>query len=153
MTTDLTGPSSAPTPLATRLAAVTARRRHLDGQVASLQAFEQRLTEKVRVARATPGRPEQVRELMTRLLGVRARLQESFAAQTRAAVDEDSLRAEVIAEDERVAAEDERREQARREAEARRVQAQREANERREFELACLRAVTPSRDGSPRSDA
>lgn len=46
-----------------------ARRRHLDGQLAALQDFERRLTERVHTARAAGGQTERVRELLARLLG------------------------------------------------------------------------------------
>ncbi|MEJ2862417.1 hypothetical protein [Actinomycetospora flava] len=106
----------------TRLAAVTARRRRLEEQVAALRSFEGRLTDEVRAARRTPGRVDRVRELLSRLVGVRARLQETELAATRAESDEDGLRDSASAEE---AALDE---------------ARREADEREAFHRACLEA-------------
>jgi hypothetical protein len=115
--------------LTTRLDDAVARRRHLDGQLIALQDFERRLAERVRTARAAGGQTERVRELLARLLGVRARLEEATAAQAKAAAEENRLRDDV------------------RDADARLGRAQREIDERREFELACLRA--PMLDRSP----
>ena len=108
--------------LTTQLDDAVARRRHLDGQLAALRDFERRLTERVHTARAAGGQTERVRELLARLLGVRARLEEATVAQEKAAAEENRLRDDV------------------RDADARLGRAQREIDERREFELACLRA-------------
>ncbi|WP_328305223.1 hypothetical protein [Actinomycetospora sp. NBC_00405] len=108
--------------LTIRLDDAVARRRHLDGQLAALQDFERRLAGRVHTARAAGGQSERVRELLARLLGVRARLEETTVAQAKAAADENRLRDDV------------------RDADARLGRAQREIDERREFELACLRA-------------
>ncbi|GAA4915613.1 hypothetical protein EV188_11112 [Actinomycetospora succinea] len=107
---------------ATRLAAVSARRRRLEEQVATLRSFEGRLTDEVRAARKAAGRADRVRELLSRLVGVRARLQETEVAVAVATTDEDGLRDDAHAD---AAALDE---------------ARREAEEREAFHRACLEA-------------
>jgi hypothetical protein len=107
---------------ATRLAAVSARRRRLEEQVASLRSFEGRLSDEVRAARGNPGRADRVRELLSRLVGVRARLQETEVAVAAAATDEDGLRDDATADQAAVDA------------------ARREAEEREAFYRACLEA-------------
>ncbi len=68
---------STPLPVQGQGADVTRRRRRADEQVASLQAFERRLGEQLRVAQAG-GRKDVVRELLSRRLAVRARLEEAL---------------------------------------------------------------------------
>ena len=65
---------------------------------------------------------DRVRELLARLVGVRARLQETEIAAARAGTDEDSLRDEARAEEAAI------------------EQARREADERAAFHRACLEA-------------
>lgn len=108
--------------LSIQLDDAVARRHHLDGQLAALRDFERRLTERVHTARTAGGQTERVRELLARLLGVRARLEEATVAQAKAAAEESRLRDDV------------------RDADARLSREQRQIDERREFELACLRA-------------
>lgn len=115
---------------AARLAAVSARRRRLEEQVASLRSFEDRLSDEVRAARRNPGRADRVRELLARLVGVRARLQETEVAVAAAATDEDGLRDDAAADR---AADDE---------------ARREADEREAFYRACLEAPMARRAGA-----
>ncbi|WP_433029611.1 hypothetical protein [Actinomycetospora sp. CA-053990] len=108
----------------TRLDAVVARRRHLDGQVTALQTFERRLAERVHTARTAPGAPDRLRELLARLRAVRARLQEAELARAEAVEAESRLRED--ARDERAELE----------------RARREVDEREEFRRACLEAPT-----------
>ncbi|MEJ2887917.1 hypothetical protein [Actinomycetospora aeridis] len=111
----------------TRVTDTSSRRRRLEEQAVALRAFDGRLSDEIRVARRTPGRADRVRELLSRLLGVRARLQETEAAAARAAVDEETERA------------------AAREEEARREEARRAAEEREAFHRACLEAPLAGR--------
>ena len=91
-------PTSAPSastdaPLATRLAAVSTRRRRLEEQLESLRSFDRRLSDEVRDARTAHAAGDRVvRELLARRLGVRARISDAADALTRATDDEEQLR-------------------------------------------------------------
>ncbi|MHC1560610.1 hypothetical protein ACR9E3_16760 [Actinomycetospora sp. C-140] len=115
-------PTSAPGPIAQRLDAIAARRRRLDEQLVSLQAFERRLSDEVRGARKSHASADRVRETLSRLLGVRARISDTTVALARSVEDEEQLRDAARAEEERL------------------EQTRREAQEREDFYLACLQA-------------
>ncbi|GAA4752239.1 hypothetical protein [Actinomycetospora chibensis] len=106
----------------TRLDAAMTRRHRLDEQVVALETFERRLAERVHAARTSPGRSDSVRELLSRLLGVRARLQEAELARTEAVAAESRLRDSAREEQDRV------------------ERTRREADDREEFYRACLSA-------------
>lgn len=128
MTTDLqerptSAPStSAPGPIALRLDAVAARCRRLDEQLFALHTFERRLANEVRTARTSRAPADRVREILSRLLAVRARISDAAVALTTAREEETWLADSSREETERL--------------ELARIEAQ----EREDFYLACLQA-------------